>query len=75
MRQSESRGDDAAAKLAELLSPAAVNALSADAEASGTPIDGPDGLLALMTKAVLDRALDVEIADHLGMSAAIPLGA
>ena len=36
-----------------------------DAEASGTPIDGPDGLLAQMTKAVLERALDVEIADHL----------
>jgi putative transposase len=44
---------DAAAKLAELLPPAAVDALLADAEASGVGIDGPDGLLAQMTKAVL----------------------
>jgi hypothetical protein len=62
--QSDSPTDDAAAKLAELLPPAAVDALLADAEESGTPIDGPDGLLAQMTKAVLERALDVEIADH-----------
>jgi hypothetical protein len=61
--QSESRSDVTAAKLAKLLSPAAVDALLAGAEASGTPNHGPDGLLAQMTKAVLERALDVEIAD------------
>lgn len=33
-------------------------------EASGTPIDGPDGLLAQITKSVLERALEVEIAEH-----------
>ncbi|MGV0795308.1 IS256 family transposase, partial [Mycolicibacterium sp. XJ1819] len=43
--------------MGELLPPAALDALLADAEASGTPIDGPDGLLAQMTKAVLERAL------------------
>ena len=66
--------DDAAAKLAELLPPSAVDALLADAEASGTPIDGPEGLLAQMTKAVLERALDVEIADHLGYEHGDPAG-
>lgn len=51
-----------------------MDALLADAEASGTPIDGPDGLLAQMTKAVLERALDVEIADHLGYDHGDPAG-
>lgn len=74
MSQSESRSEDAAAKLAEWMSPAAVDALLADAEASGTPVDGPDGLLAQMTKAVLERALDVEIADHLGYEHGDPAG-
>ena len=74
MPQSDSARDDAAAKLAELLPPAAVDALLADAEASGVPIDGPDGLLAQMTKAVLERALDVEIADHLGYEHGDPAG-
>lgn len=74
MPQSDSSRDDAAAQLAELLPPAAVDALLADAEASGTPIDGPEGLLAQMTKAVLERALDVEIADHLGYEHGDPAG-
>ncbi len=74
MPQPDSSRDDAAAKLAELLPPAAVDALLADAEASGTAIDGPDGLLAQMTKAVLERALDVEIADHLGYEHGDPAG-
>lgn len=74
MPQSDSPRDDAAAKLGELLPPAAVDALLADAEASGTPIDGPDGLLAQMTRAVLERALDVEIADHLGYEHGDPSG-
>jgi hypothetical protein len=55
-----------AERLAGMLSPQAIGSLLADAEAAGTAIDGPDGLLAKMTKAVLERALDVEIADHLG---------
>ena len=70
-----SDSNSAAAKLSELLPPAAVDALLADAEASGTPIDGPDGLLAAITKSVLERALDVEIADHLGYEAGDPAGA
>ncbi|WP_082909528.1 IS256 family transposase [Mycolicibacterium iranicum] len=60
--------------MAQVLPVAAVDALLADAEASGTPIDGPDGLLAQITKSVLERALDVEIADHLGYEPGDPAG-
>src|SRR5258708_34218516 len=74
LSQSDSPREDAAAKLARLLSPAAVDALLADAEASGVPIDGPDGLLSQTTKAVLERALDVEVADHLGYEHGDPAG-
>jgi putative transposase len=74
LSQFDSPREDAAAKLAQLLPPAAVDALLADAEASGVPIDGPDGLLSQMTKAVLERALDVEIADHLGYEHGDPAG-
>src|SRR4051812_11737127 len=49
---------DPAERVAGMLSPQAIDALLADAEAAGTAIDGPDGLLAKMTKAVLERALD-----------------
>jgi putative transposase len=58
-----------------VLDPERVDALLADAEASGTPIDGPDGLLARMTKAVLERVLDVEMADRLGYDVGDPAGA
>ncbi|WP_198588121.1 transposase, partial [Geodermatophilus chilensis] len=60
--------------MAGMLSPQAIDGLLADAEAAGTAIDGPDGLLARMTKAVLERALDVEIADHLGYETGDPAG-
>lgn len=63
-----------AERLAGMLSPQAIDALLADADAAGTAIDGPDGLLARMTKAVLERALDAEMADHLGYEAGDPAG-
>jgi putative transposase len=74
LSRSESSREGAAERLAQVLPPSAVDALLADAEASGTPIDGPEGLLAQMTKAVLERALDVEIADHLGYESGDPAG-
>jgi putative transposase len=74
LSRSDSSRDEAAQKLAQVLPVAAVDALLADAEASGTPIDGPDGLLAQITKSVLERALDVEIADHLGYEPGDPAG-
>jgi hypothetical protein len=63
-----SRSDDEAAakRIAEALSPAAIDALLKDAENSGTPLDGADGLLNQVTKAVLKRALQVEMTDHVG---------
>ena len=63
-----------AERLAGMLSPEAIDGLLAEAEAAGTAIDGPDGLLARMTKAVLERALDVEMADHVGYEAGDPAG-
>jgi putative transposase len=68
LSRSDSSHQDAAERLSRLLPPAAADASLADAEAT-TPIDGPDGLLAQITKVVLERALDVEIADHLGYEA------
>ena len=65
---------EAAKRLAGLLSPAAIDGLLADADASGIAIDGPDGLLGWMTKAVLERALDAELAEHLGYEPGDPAG-
>lgn len=65
----------AAARLAELVSPEAVDRLLADAEATGTALEGPDGLLNRLTKAVLERVLGVELADHLGYEKGDPAGA
>lgn len=56
----------AAAKLAAVLPPAAIDSLLADAEASGLAVDGPGGLIQQMIGAVLERALETEMTDHLG---------
>ena len=74
MSQPDLSQNGAAEKLAQLLSPEAMDALLANAEASGTPIDGPEGLLVQITKSVLERALDVAIADHLGYDHGDPAG-
>ena len=66
--------DRAGERLAELLGPARIDALLADAEASGVSIDGPDGLISRMIKAVLERGLEVEMADHLGYDRGDPAG-
>ena len=65
--------DAAGERLAELLDPAQIDALLADAEAVGA-IDGPNGLISRMIKAVLERGLDVEMADHLGYDRGDPAG-
>jgi putative transposase len=68
--------DEAAAeRIAELLEPERIDALLADAEASGISIDGPGGLISKMIKAVLERGLEVEMADHLGYDRGDPAGA
>ena len=57
---------EAARRLADAFDPSAIDALLADAKSGGTPIDGVDGLLNQMTKAVLERALQAEMTHHLG---------
>jgi len=69
------RDDGTAARLlAEALPSAAIDALLAQAKSTDTPVDGVDGLLNQMTKAVLERALAAEMTDHLGYEAGDPAG-
>ncbi|MFF7756332.1 IS256 family transposase [Streptomyces sp. NPDC007971] len=60
--------------MARVLSPEAIDALIEDAKESGIGLDGRDGLLQQMMKRVIERALQVEMADHLGYEAGDPAG-
>lgn len=62
----DSGTEEASRRLAELVAPESIDRILADAQASGTPLDGPDGVLNLMSKAVIERALAVEMDAHLG---------
>ncbi len=75
-QDTSSRRDDGTAsrRLAEAFSPSTIDALLKEAKSAGTPIDGVDGLLNQMTKAVLERALQAEMTDHLGYDAGDPAG-
>ena len=64
--------DDAAARLAELVSPEAVDRMLADADAAGL---SAEGLLQQLTATVLERALGAELDDHLGYVKGDPAGA
>jgi len=68
------RDEAAAARLTAAFSAETIDALLTDAKAAGTPLDGADGLLNQMTKAVLERALQTEMTDHLGYEAGAPEG-
>jgi putative transposase len=48
--------------------------LMASSDACGAQLLGEDGLLTQVTKAVLERALSVEMADHLGYEKGDPAG-
>ncbi|MGH3781378.1 MAG: IS256 family transposase [Pseudonocardiaceae bacterium] len=61
--------------MAKAFDPAVIDALLADADAAGTPIEGVDGLLNRMTKAVLERALQTEMNHELGYRRGDPAGA
>ena len=63
-------GETASQRLVEAFSPATIDALLKEAKSAGTPIDGVDGLLNQMTKAVLERALQAEMTDTWGMTPA-----
>ncbi|MFC7280279.1 IS256 family transposase, partial [Paractinoplanes rhizophilus] len=56
------------------MSAESIDALINDAKRAGTPLDGVDGLLNQMTKAVLERALQAEMTDHLGYGSGDPAG-
>ena len=71
---SRAGGETAARRLAEAFAPETIDALLKDAKSAGTPIDGVDGLLNQLTKAVLERALQAEMTDHLGYEAGDPAG-
>jgi hypothetical protein len=57
--QPDPDAEAAARRLTDALSPSAIDALLADAKVAGTPIDGVDGLLNQMTKAVLELSSNV----------------
>lgn len=67
-------GVDGATLLAAATNPTMIDGMLRQAKASGTPIDGPDGLLNQITKAVLERALQTELTDHLGYESGDPAG-
>ncbi len=64
----------AAERLADLVSPEAVDRMLADAEQAGMALDGPGGLLNQLTRTVLERALGAELDDHLGYVKGDPAG-
>lgn len=58
-QQQDQRSDEAAAeRLAQALSPEAMDSLIRDAQESGTPLDGENGLVNQITRSVLERAAD-----------------
>ena len=57
-----------------LVSDEVLDELMARVESEGAELLGPDGLLSQVTKAVLERALDEELTDHLGYPRHSPLG-
>ncbi|OHU83940.1 IS256 family transposase [Mycobacterium talmoniae] len=60
--------------MAETFTAETLDSLIKDAVKTGTPIDGADGLLNQLTKAVLERALDSELTHHLGYEVGDPAG-
>jgi putative transposase len=70
----EPSSEDAAARLAALVSPETIDRILADAQASDTPLDGAEGLLNQMTKAFIERAFEAEMDDHLGYAKDDPVG-
>ena len=75
MTQTTPTADDStAAQRLAVLSPATIDSLIKAANSSATPLDGVDGLLNQITKAVLDRALQAEMTGHLGYEVGDPAG-
>jgi putative transposase len=67
----EEEWSEPAARLADLVSPEAVDRMLADADEAGV---SAEGLLSQLTKTVLERALGAELDDHLGYVKGDPAG-
>jgi putative transposase len=75
MLQSPAEEKSAVRRLAETFSAETLDSLIKDAVKSGTtPIDGAEGLLNELTKAVLERSLQTEMTHHLGYESGDPAG-
>lgn len=67
--------ESAAKRLADIASDEAVDRMIADAQQAGISLlDGPDGLIGRLTAKVVERALAVEMDDHLGYVKGDPAG-
>ena len=65
---------EAAGVAAGVVSDEVVEAVVSDAAAGGVDLLGPDGVLAELTKRILERALAEELTDHLGYEHGDPIG-
>ena len=65
---------EAAGVAAGVVSDEVVEAVVSDAAAGGVDLLGPDGVLAELTKRILERALAEEMTDHLGYESGDPMG-
>lgn len=72
--QSAGKEKSAARQLAEMFTTETLDSLIKDAVKSGNPIDGANGLLNELTKAVVERAAQVEMTHHLGYGPGDPAG-
>ena len=65
---------EAAVVAAGVVSDGVVEAVVSDAAAGGVDLLGSDGVLAELTKRILERALAEEMTDHLGYESGDPMG-
>jgi putative transposase len=65
---------ESAGRAEPVLSPEALDELMAKVEANGLELLGPDGVLADLTKRIIERALDDERTHHLGYERGDPAG-
>jgi putative transposase len=72
--QSAGKEKSAGRKLAEMFTSETLDSLIKDAVKSGNPIDGANGLLNELTKAVAERAAQMELTHHLGYEPGDPAG-
>jgi len=57
-----------------LIDEAALDRLMAQVDAEGLELLGPDGVLTDLTSRIMNRAMEAELADHLGYEAGDPAG-